>query len=141
MISGMLRACEVAPDHLEVEVTESAIMSDPDRANETLVRLHDMGAKNVVITGGHLDPPVDLLSWESGREHKTFTHKKIETRSTHGTGCAFATALACNLAQGKNLVEATGEAKQYVTSALKNAIAIGNGRGPCHDLACSHLRR
>ena len=53
---------------------------------------------------------------------------------THGTGCAFATALACNLAQGKNLVEATGEAKQYVTSALKNAMAIGNGRGPVNHL-------
>lgn len=123
-------------------------------------RLHQMGARNVVVTGGHLDPPVDLLSLDSvqessgrkssgqeflGRtssgqessEHESseyelrvFKQEKIITRSTHGTGCAFSTALACNLALGKNLIEAASNAKQYVTSALKNAIEIGSGYGP-----------
>lgn len=98
------------------------------------MRLHEMGARNVVVTGGHLDPPVDLLSLDSGRECKVFKQEKIITRSTHGTGCAFATAMACNLAMGKNLIEATSDAKQYVTLALRNAIEIGSGRGPINHL-------
>jgi EAL domain-containing protein (putative c-di-GMP-specific phosphodiesterase class I) len=45
MISGMLKACEVTPEHLDVEITESTIMSDPDRATEVLARLHEMGVR------------------------------------------------------------------------------------------------
>jgi hydroxymethylpyrimidine/phosphomethylpyrimidine kinase len=112
-------------------IHEAKDAKDMERA---ALRLHQMGAKNVVITGGHLDPPLDLLSWASGREQKIFTHKKIVTSSTHGTGCAFSTALACNLAQAKNLPDATGEAKQYVTSALENAFPIGKGTGPLNHL-------
>ena len=97
-------------------------------------RLHELGAHNVVVTGGHLDPPVDLLSMDSGRETKVFTQEKIITNSTHGTGCAFATALACNLALGKNLIEATGDAQEYVTLALRNAIEMGSGNGPINHL-------
>jgi hydroxymethylpyrimidine/phosphomethylpyrimidine kinase len=98
------------------------------------MRLHVLGARNVVVTGGHLDPPADLLSFASGRESRILKHKKIITRSTHGTGCAFATALACNLARGKKFIEAAKDAKQYVTAALKNAIPIGSGRGPVNHL-------
>lgn len=97
-------------------------------------RLHELGAKNVVITGGHLDPPVDLLSWNSGKQHRAFTHKKIATQSTHGTGCAFSTALACNLAKGKTLADAVRQAKQYVTSALQHAVPIGRGTGPVNHM-------
>jgi len=98
------------------------------------LQLHRIRAKNVVITGGHLDPPVDFLSWNSGKQHKIFTHKKITTNSTHGTGCAFSTALACNLANGKSLVEAVHQAKQYVTSALQHAVPIGKGTGPVNHM-------
>ena len=98
------------------------------------LQLHKLGAKNVVITGGHLDPPTDYLSWNSGKQHKIFTHKKIMTSSTHGTGCAFSTALACSLAKGKRLVEATRQAKQYVTEALQHAVLIGKGTGPVNHM-------
>jgi len=97
-------------------------------------QLHKLGAKNVVITGGHLDPPVDFLSWNSGKQHQTFTHKIIKTSSTHGTGCAFSTAIACNLAKGKALTEAVRQAKQYVTSALQHAVPIGKGAGPVNHM-------
>jgi hydroxymethylpyrimidine/phosphomethylpyrimidine kinase len=135
----LLLADVITPNIDEASVLTGITIRQAEDMESVAMRLHEMGARNVVITGGHLDPPVDLLSCESGRERKTFTHKKVMTRSTHGTGCAFATALACNLAHGKELVEATGEAKQYVTSALKNAVAIGHGRGPVNHLWRSSL--
>jgi|SRR5579859_3607162 len=120
----------ITPNIDEASALTGLTISQAEDMQAVAMRLHGMGAKNVVITGGHLDPPVDFLSSDAGREHKTFMHAKIMTRSTHGTGCAFSTALACNLAQGRKLTEAVGEAKQYVTSALKHAVAVGNGRGP-----------
>jgi hydroxymethylpyrimidine/phosphomethylpyrimidine kinase len=56
--------------------------------------------------------------------------RKIASRSTHGTGCAFSTALACQLALGRNLVDAARAAKRYVESALRSAPALGKGIGP-----------
>ncbi len=92
-------------------------------------RLHALGARNVIITGGHLDPPHDLLSRE-GKQITLVKGKKIHARSTHGTGCAYSTALACELALGNDLLDAAKSAKRYVESALRIAPAIGKGTGP-----------
>lgn len=94
------------------------------------LRLHKLGARNVIITGGHLDPPTDFLSIDSGAWTKTFTGKKISTRSTHGTGCAFSTGLACSLAAGSDLVQAMTAARAYVRAALQSASPLGKGTGP-----------
>jgi hydroxymethylpyrimidine/phosphomethylpyrimidine kinase len=94
------------------------------------LRLQQMGARNVVITGGHLDPPWDLISPEKGKNFVFLEGRKIISRSTHGTGCAFSTAVACNLANDKPLVQAATAAKKYVESALRNPPAIGKGIGP-----------
>lgn len=97
--------------------------------------LHKIGARNVVITGGHLNPPVDLLSLAGDQGVTLFEGEKIFGRLTHGTGCAFATSLACNLALGRPLVDATNAAKQYVAYALQNALPVGKGRAPLNHLA------
>jgi len=93
-------------------------------------RLRQMGAHNVIVTGGQLDPPSDVIIAESARDSAILTGMKVVTRSTHGTGCAFSTALACKLAQGKNLLAAAKAAKSYVETALKNAPVLGRGVGP-----------
>ena len=71
-------------------------------------RLHTLGAANVVVTGGHLEKAVDLLSFTTARgvEQEVFKAERQRSSSTHGTGCAFATALACHLAHGRGLPEA-----------------------------------
>ena len=92
-------------------------------------RLHEMGAHNVIITGGHIDPPHDLVSQEDLRS-TILKGLKIPGRSTHGTGCAFSTALACNLALGSDLITAAKAAKRYVESALRSAPVLGKGIGP-----------
>ncbi len=94
--------------------------------------LHRLGAKAVVITGGHLDPANDYLSvYRSGKAaEEVIPGEHIDSRSTHGTGCAFATALACRLALGDDLIHAVRAAKDYVRKAILSAYPLGKGIGP-----------
>jgi len=102
-----------------------------------------MGAAAVVITGGHLEKAIDLLSFTSKRgvEQEIFKSERQRSNSTHGTGCAFATAIACHLAQGRGLPEAVLLAKAYVAAAIVNAHPMGRGTGPVHHLYRMHQQR
>ena len=99
-------------------------------------KLHEMGARNVVITGGHLERPIDLLSTlgAEGCEQSEFASERLRSTATHGTGCAFSTAVAANLALGKQLGDAVMLAKAYVTKAIARAYPLGHGAGPIHHL-------
>ncbi len=99
-------------------------------------QLHGLGSRNVVVTGGGLEQAVDLLSMatDAGIVQHWFRAPGIESRSTHGTGCAFASAIACNLAWGKSTPEAVRLAKEYVRQAMVQAVPMGRGRGPLNHL-------
>ncbi len=84
---------------------------------------------HVVVTGGHLDRPDDYLLSPDGNA-QWLPGERVETQATHGTGCAFSSALLCELIDGQSAVKATAGAKDYVTEALRAAYPIGNGRGP-----------
>ena len=120
----------ITPNIEEAAALTGLPVTNLEEMQAAALALHKMGARNVIVTGGHLDPPVDLLSRASGKETRLFPGEKISGRSTHGTGCAFAASVACNLALGRNLSEAVKDAKQYVASALKEAVPIGKGIGP-----------
>lgn len=120
----------ITPNIEEATALTGLQVTSLEEMQAAALSLHKLGARNVIVTGGHLDPPVDLLSLSGGKESRLFEGKKISGRSTHGTGCAFATAVACNLALGRNLSDAARDAKQYVASALKAAVPIGKGIGP-----------
>ena len=107
-----------------------------DSMREAARRLHVLGASNVVVTGGHLEKAVDLLSFTTARgiEQEVFKAERQRSTSTHGTGCAFATALACHLAHGRGLPEAVLLSKAYVSAAIANAYPLGRGTGPLHHL-------
>jgi hydroxymethylpyrimidine/phosphomethylpyrimidine kinase len=107
-----------------------------DEMKAAAAKLHELGAPAVVITGGHLDKAIDLLSFTSkhGTEQEIFKAERQRSNSTHGTGCAFATAMACHLALDRGLAEATLLAKTYVTAAISNAHPLGRGTGPVHHL-------
>jgi hydroxymethylpyrimidine/phosphomethylpyrimidine kinase len=123
------RASVITPNIDEAAALTGLSVTTMDEMEIAATRLHDMGARNVIITGGHLDPPHDLVSREDRRT--TILHgNKIPGYSTHGTGCAFSTALACNLALGHDLVAAAKAAKHYVETALRTAPDIGKGIGP-----------
>jgi hydroxymethylpyrimidine/phosphomethylpyrimidine kinase len=88
---------------------------------------------NVVVTGGDLDHPNDFLLTASGKQ-SWLTGEKIVTNSTHGTGCAFSTALLCGLISGLDSREAVSAAKAYVTEALRAAYPVGKGKGPMNHM-------
>jgi len=90
-------------------------------------------ALNVVVTGGHLDRPDDFLLTALG-EGSWLAGEKIVTNATHGTGCAFSSALLCGLISGLSPREAAAAAKAYVTEALRSAYPVGKGQGPMNHL-------
>lgn len=88
---------------------------------------------SVVVTGGHLDRPDDYLL-EAGKSGKWLRGRRIPGRSTHGTGCAFSSALLVRLLAGDSPTVAAAAAKSYVAEAMRAAQSIGKGRGPLHHL-------
>ena len=84
---------------------------------------------NVVATGGHLETADDLVL-QAGRRTEWLRGAKIDSRATHGTGCAFSSALLCSLVQGLDGLEAARRAKSFVTEAIRRAVPIGGGHGP-----------
>ncbi|MPN37726.1 Hydroxymethylpyrimidine/phosphomethylpyrimidine kinase [bioreactor metagenome] len=88
-----------------------------------------MGAKNVLIKGGHLEYDATDLLFDG--EKITLLHSdRIETKNTHGTGCTLSSAIAANLAKGKSVEEAVETAKKYITVAIEHSLEIGKGVGP-----------
>jgi hydroxymethylpyrimidine/phosphomethylpyrimidine kinase len=84
---------------------------------------------NVIVTGGHLAPPDDFLLTADGTA-TWFPGSRIDTTSTHGTGCVFSSALLCRLMAGDAAPEAVRGAKEFVRRALESAVPIGKGKGP-----------
>jgi hydroxymethylpyrimidine/phosphomethylpyrimidine kinase len=123
------QACVITPNIDEAAALTGMPVANPAEMEAAAARLHQLGASNAIITAGHLDPPNDLIS-RQGKMITILKGKKILTQSTHGTGCAFSTALACQLALGKDLLEAAKSAKRYVEAALRSAPVIGRGMGP-----------
>lgn len=88
---------------------------------------------HVVVTGGHLDPPDDLLLPPSGPA-VWLPGQRIDSRSTHGTGCAFSSALLSRLVLGDAPEIAVRAAKTYVATAIASAPGLGHGNGPLDHL-------
>lgn len=130
----LLRSAVVVTPNLE----EAAVLwgapvvtiAETAAAAEGIQRL---GAKNVLITGGHLDENTDILRTEAGETHQILG-LRVESKATHGTGCALATAIACNLAHGMDVLAAAISAKEYVRRAIQTAFPIGKGFGPMNHL-------
>jgi hydroxymethylpyrimidine/phosphomethylpyrimidine kinase len=126
----------ITPNLDEASVLTGMAVTNLDQMHEAAARLHSLGAANVVVTGGHLEKAIDLLSFTTARgtEQEVFKADRQRSNSTHGTGCAFATALACHLAHGRGLPEAVLLSKVYVSAAIANAHPLGHGVGPLHHL-------
>jgi hydroxymethylpyrimidine/phosphomethylpyrimidine kinase len=126
----------VTPNVDEAAVLTGLRVTGLDEMRAAAAKLHQMGSTAVVITGGHLEKAIDLLSFttKSGIEEEVFKAERQRSNSTHGTGCAFATALACHLALGRGIAEAALLAKTYVSSAIAAGHPLGHGTSPVHHL-------
>jgi hydroxymethylpyrimidine/phosphomethylpyrimidine kinase len=137
MIERLVPLAElITPNLDEASVLTGTAVANLGQMHEAAARLHSLGAANVVVTGGHLEKAIDLLSFRGarGNEQEVFKADRQRSSSTHGTGCAFATALACHLAHGRGLPEAVLLSKAYVSAAIANAQPLGKGAGPLHHL-------
>ena len=126
----------ITPNVDEAALLTGLKVTDLEEMKAASAKLHEMGATGVVITGGHLEKAIDLLSFTTKRgiEQEIFKAERQRSNSTHGTGCAFATAMACHLALDRGLAEAALLAKTYVTAAISNGHPLGRGIGPVHHL-------
>jgi hydroxymethylpyrimidine/phosphomethylpyrimidine kinase len=116
-----------APEAAALTGLPVARRDDLEKAGRAILAL---GPKAVLMKGGHLagDTVHDLLLDASGAAW--FSGPRVETRSTHGTGCTLASAIATGLAQGLALQDAVKRAREYVVKALETAPGLGKGHGP-----------
>ena len=122
-------ALVLTPNLPEAEVLTGYEVRTREQMERAAREIAAMGVRNVVVKSGHAEgPPVDLLF--DGRVFTEYPAERIESRNTHGTGCAFSAAIAAELAKGLGVPEAVGEAKRYVTEAIRQAPEIGGGHGP-----------
>jgi len=144
LIERLLPLATVTTPNLdEAAVLTGLAVTNLEQMRVAATKLHTMGSASVVVTGGHLEKAIDLLSFVSPRgvQQEVFKSGRLQTNSTHGTGCAFSAAMACHLARGRGLPEAVLLAKAYVAAAIANAHPLGHGTGPVHHLYRMHQQR
>ncbi len=123
-------AMVVTPNAAEAEALTGTEVRDAKTQREAARALHGLGARAVLVKGGHLPGAVAVDVFFDGDEFAEFSAPRIDTRNTHGTGCTYAAAIAAMLGHQQPLPEAVRIAKQYVTSAIAHGFALGRGAGP-----------
>lgn len=119
----------VTPNVPEAEKLAGTRVRDVDGMIAAAERISRMGARGVLVKGGHLEGPVmrDILLWE-GRL-RVFEEPRIPTRNTHGTGCTLSAAITAELAAGSPMEKAVERARTYLRTALASNFSGGRGRG------------
>jgi hydroxymethylpyrimidine/phosphomethylpyrimidine kinase len=113
--------------HEAATLSGLAVETEADM-QEAARRIHALGPRHVLVKGGHLkDSATDIL-WD-GRALTRFVAPRLDSTNTHGTGCTYSAAIAAGLARGRELHDAVGEAKAYVTAAIREGFQAGRGVG------------
>ncbi len=128
------RAALVTPNLPEAEaLTGMAVRTTADM-RLAACRLHQMGARAVLVKGGHLEgDAIDVLLDSAG--FREFAATRIPTRHTHGTGCAYSAAITAGLARGLALADAVARAKEFISQAIRTNPGLGRGAGPVNHFA------
>lgn len=131
-------ATVVTPNQAEAAVLTALPNADAEALAQSL---HGMGPQAAVVTGGDASPQAgettadsssDVLAYtlHSMEFVETLSAPRIHSNATHGTGCAFSTAIACALAQGQSIPQAVTSAKAFVRRAIQCSPGLGHGKGP-----------
>jgi hydroxymethylpyrimidine/phosphomethylpyrimidine kinase len=124
----------VTPNLSEATVLSGMQVQTIEDMKEAGKRILDLGARNVLVKGGHLQTiPLDILY--DGKDYEAFSSMRIETKNTHGTGCTLSAAIAAELAKGSSLREAIATAKAWTEEAIRGSLALGRGHGPVNPHA------
>lgn len=127
-------ACVVTPNIPEAEALSGMPIAGPKDMRIAAAVIHKLGARYVVIKGGHLPGAATDILYDGSRYYD-FSAERIETGDTHGTGCTFSAAIATGLADGKSVRDAVAAAKNYIREAIRHALRIGGGHGPTNHFA------
>ncbi|RBP04858.1 pyridoxine/pyridoxal/pyridoxamine kinase [Rossellomorea aquimaris] len=137
------RATVVTPNLFEAgQLAGSGPIKTIDEMKEAAKKIHDLGAKNVVIKGGKQlqhDKALDLFF--DGSEFTLLEEEKVATTYNHGAGCTFAAAITSNLAKGQDVKEAVQNAKTFVTAAIKHGFKLNEYVGPVMHGAYNRLKK
>ena len=123
------QAYVLTPNIPEAEALTGRVITNVADMIQAAKDLQKMGARNVLIKGGHLNgDAIDILQF--GNTTREYPGKRLATPNTHGTGCTTASVIATLLAQGVALPQAVNLAKRFITEAITDAPQIGHGHGP-----------
>lgn len=127
----------ITPNIHEAEALTGISVKGVEEATEAAEFLAEMGAKSVVVKGGHLPSPEEIITdvfYVDGKV-ELLKHERIETKTTHGTGCCFSSAIAAELAKGAGIADAVKTAEEFITKAIRFGLPIGRGYGPANPVA------
>ncbi|HEX3558576.1 MAG TPA: bifunctional hydroxymethylpyrimidine kinase/phosphomethylpyrimidine kinase [Pyrinomonadaceae bacterium] len=148
MDDGALRALKrellplarvVTPNLPEAERITGLKVCDERGMLEAARVMREMGARAVLVKGGHLEGGAALDLLDDNGEVRTFSARRVETGATHGTGCTLSAAIAACLARGMTLEASVGAAKHFVSDAILRAPRLGRGHGPVNHTVAARL--
>ena len=137
----LIPLCDViTPNIPEAEVLTGYKISNERDMIKAAKKIISMGAKNVLLKGGHLKKKMISDILVSKKKIKVFPKRKIKTKHTHGTGCTLSSAIATCLSQKKNIYKSCEISLKYVEKAILTAPGYGKGFGPLNHLVSFNLR-
>ena len=131
----------ITPNIPEAEILTGLKIQSMNEMIISAKKLIKLGAKNVLIKGGHLSSKILIDIFVNKNETKIFKHKKIFTKNTHGTGCTLSTAIATYYSCGKTLKNSCRMAIKYVNHSIRSGPNFGNGHGPINHLNSILLKK
>jgi hydroxymethylpyrimidine/phosphomethylpyrimidine kinase len=131
-------ALVVTPNVPEAEILSARSIDSAEAAREAARAIADLGPRYVVVKGGHLSGDATDIVFD-GEGFTELIAERIDTPNTHGTGCSFSAAIAALLARGVPPLEAIGEAKRWLTGAIRESYAIGSGHSPVNHFYAVEL--
>ncbi len=120
----------ITPNIPEAEDLVSMKISNIKDMYNAADKIYKLGAKNVVIKGGHLSGEKSIDVLYDGTEYSEFSTTRVNTTNTHGSGCTFAAAITAFLSYEMPLIDAVKKAKIYVSESLSTDFKVGHGHGP-----------
>ena len=124
----------ITPNIPEAEILTNTKIKTKQDMLVVAQKLIELGAKNVLIKGGHLKGELVHDIYVNNKDIKIFNSKRVETKNTHGTGCTLSSAVATFLSCGKTVKKSCELAIKYVSLAIKSNPNYGNGHGPINHL-------
>ena len=131
----------ITPNIPEAEVLTNKKIRSTEEMIDAASSLLNLGAKNILLKGGHQNSYLVKDIFLNKTEIKVFKNKKIQTKNTHGTGCTLSSAVATFLSCGKPIKKSCELGIKYVNQAIKSNLNYGKGHGPINHLNSINLKR